>query len=61
MPPTLNWRLISLVYWEGSAERPAEVLPMLCTVVLHGPEETEPLLRSSIDARKLSDQPVVVS
>jgi len=44
-----------------TAERAAEVLPMLCTVVLHEPEETEPLLRPFIDARKLSDQPVAVS
>jgi len=48
-----------------TAERAAEVLPMLHTVMLHEPEEIEPLvthlLRPFIDARRLSDHPVAVS
>ena len=48
-----------------TAGRAAEALPMLHTVVLHGPEQTNPLVtrlsRLFIDARKLSDHPVAIS
>ena len=54
---------IAWVLGELTAERAAEVLPMLYTVVFHA--QVKPLvthiLRPFIDARKLSDHPVAVS
>jgi len=56
---------IAYVLGELTGERAAEVLPLLRTVVFHGPGYIRPsvnhLLGPFIDARKLSDHPVAVS